>query len=406
MILLIPVFMLVVWSQPENTGNEPSSWVVQEQRGDSRRTFAGWCREKASLSPETEHTVKVLLKKAGTTECEAADRQLSSLTQLTLDYNHIKDIEPLTSLTNLTELSLDWNYIEDIEPLTSLTNLTGLSLDWNPSRDLKPLASLTNLTTLSLEGYHTGNIEPLASLTNLTRLNLRTNQIKDLKPLASLTKLNQLVLGGNQISDIKPLASLTHLTELYLENNQISDIKPLTSLTNLVLLSLYNNQISDIKPLASLTNLVVLSLYNNQISDIKPLASLTNLAALDFDNNQIGDIKQPALTSFITLTRLASGGELDHIAERLAVRTRSHPLAGWWEEDDCSDDFGLAITSAGEGLYSISFCDPDRCFVPGTYRPNSRIVGDRSYRVVNNDTIDVEGRDGFTRFIRCPLRPR
>jgi len=62
MILLILVFMLVVLSQSENSGNKPSSWFVQKQRGDSERTFADWCREKASLSPETKHTVEVLLE--------------------------------------------------------------------------------------------------------------------------------------------------------------------------------------------------------------------------------------------------------------------------------------------------------------------------------------------------------
>ena len=62
MILLILVLMLVVSCQPKNSGNEPSSWVVEKQRGDSGRTFADWCREKASLSPETKHTVEVLLE--------------------------------------------------------------------------------------------------------------------------------------------------------------------------------------------------------------------------------------------------------------------------------------------------------------------------------------------------------
>jgi internalin A len=104
---------------------------VQKQRGDSERTFADWCREKASLSPETKHTVEVLLEKAGTTECEAADQQLSSLTELTLDSNQIGDIKPLASLTNLTSLSLWNNKISDIKPLASLTTLKYLNLSNN-----------------------------------------------------------------------------------------------------------------------------------------------------------------------------------------------------------------------------------------------------------------------------------
>ncbi|MEG4025531.1 tetratricopeptide repeat protein, partial [Microcoleus sp. S13C4] len=111
----------------------------------------------------------------------------------------------------------------------------------------------------------------------------------------------------------------------------------------------------------------------------------------------------PAQTSPITQTRLTSRHDLNRNAEKLAVPSQSHPLAGFWKSGDCSHDFGLAIAPAGEGLYSISFCGPGGCFVPGTYRPNSPLVGDRSYRVVNNNTIDVEGRDGFTRYIRCSL---
>ena len=58
------------------------------------RTFADWCRQKADLSPEAKHTVDVLLKEAGTTECDAADRKLLSLTELNLDNNEISDIKP------------------------------------------------------------------------------------------------------------------------------------------------------------------------------------------------------------------------------------------------------------------------------------------------------------------------
>jgi internalin A len=46
----------------------------------ANKTFGDWCREKGALSPETKHTVEVLLKEAGTTECDAANRKLSSLT--------------------------------------------------------------------------------------------------------------------------------------------------------------------------------------------------------------------------------------------------------------------------------------------------------------------------------------
>ena len=114
------------------SGNGLSAKAAETRSGNSRRTFADWCRQKADLSPEARRTVEVLLQKAETTECDAADRELSSLTGLYLDNNQISDIKPLESLTNLTWLFLDNNQISDIKPLESLTNLKEIYLSGNP----------------------------------------------------------------------------------------------------------------------------------------------------------------------------------------------------------------------------------------------------------------------------------
>ncbi len=81
------------------------------------KTFGDWCRAQASLSREAKHTVEVLLKKAGTTECAEAERKLSSLTKLVIISNQIRDIQPIASLSNLVELGLISNKIRDITPL-------------------------------------------------------------------------------------------------------------------------------------------------------------------------------------------------------------------------------------------------------------------------------------------------
>lgn len=90
-------------------------------------------------------TAKVLLKEAGTNECQPANQKLSSLRELDLSRNQISDITPLTSLTNLTFLDLSDNRISDITPLKSLTNLTLLNLNANQISNITPLTSLTNL---------------------------------------------------------------------------------------------------------------------------------------------------------------------------------------------------------------------------------------------------------------------
>jgi hypothetical protein len=92
----------------------------------------------------------------------------------------------------------------------------------------------------------------------------------------------------------------------------------------------------------------------------------------------------------------------ENIADHLSPGP-GYPLVGFWK-DHCEDDFGLAIDRAVNGLYSISFCGPGGCFAPGTYRQNSPIVGDPDYVLVDQDTLQVWGRDGFSTYFRCTAK--
>jgi internalin A len=244
----------------------------------------------------------VLLNKAGTSDCNEADRILSNLTELNLKWNKITDITPLSALTNLTYLNLSANQITDITGLSALTNLTYLDLAANQITDITGLSALTNLTYLNLFGNQITDITGLSALTNLTYLNLYQNQITDITGLSGLTNLRDLALGHNQIIDITGLSGLTNLTDLDLEMNQIIDITGLSGLTNLTKLELYCNEIIDIIPLSTLTNLTILSLSQNQITDITGLSGLTNLTILRLCCNQITDIT--GLSGLTNLTDL------------------------------------------------------------------------------------------------------
>jgi hypothetical protein len=90
-------------------------------------------------------------------------------------------------------------------------------------------------------------------------------------------------------------------------------------------------------------------------------------------------------------------------AERLAIPSADYPLAGFWKHE-AANEYGLAIAPAGNGQYSISFCGPGSCFQPGTYRPNSSIVNDPLYTVVDGGTIEVKGKNGFSRYSRFRSR--
>jgi len=162
------------------SGNGLSAIAAETQ--PANKTFGDWCHQKSNLSAEAKHTVEVLLEKAETTECDAANQKLSTLTQLDLNGNQISDIKPLQSLTNLTHLGLSDNLISDIKPLQSLTKLTNLGLYNNRIGDIQPLQSLTNLTQLGLENNQISDIQPLQSLTNLIFVGLINNEISDIKP--------------------------------------------------------------------------------------------------------------------------------------------------------------------------------------------------------------------------------
>ena len=93
----------------------------------------------------------------------------------------------------------------------------------------------------------------------------------------------------------------------------------------------------------------------------------------------------------------------DRTAEELAVPSEDYPLAGFWKVNPESQ-FGIAIAPAGDGYYSISFCGPRGCFRPGQWRPNTRIIDDNSFRVVNSDCIDIYQRDEYVRHRRFKSR--
>jgi hypothetical protein len=87
--------------------------------------------------------------------------------------------------------------------------------------------------------------------------------------------------------------------------------------------------------------------------------------------------------------------------------SESHPYAGFWKDDGhCDEDFGLSIAPAGPGMYSVSFCGPGGCFEPGTYRPNTPLVGDTNYQLIDQNTIGVGvNGGGYQRYVRCPVTP-
>ncbi|MEG4196744.1 CHAT domain-containing protein [Microcoleus sp. Pol12A5] len=316
-------------------------------------SFADFCTHKENLTPETRHTVEVLLSKAKTQECDRAQTALTNLTELSLIRNQIVDIKPLSKFTNLRKLNLSRNQITDLQPLSGLTNLRSLVLNFNQISDVKPLSALTNLTELFLEANQIVDVKPLAGLTNLTGLSLASNQIVDVTPLSRMTELNFLYLSGNKIADVKPLSGLTNLILLFLESNQIADIKPLAGLTNLTALHLSRNQIADAQPLAGLVYLTTLDLSRNQILDGEADRLIEkNKQRLNQKTDEAERLLQEAKR---LLAQETAASYQEALQKFDAARSLYRMLRNWEDEAYTLNQIGFIINRLGDRQQALNY---------------------------------------------------
>lgn len=146
---------------PEKIGNNSPSPVTKVVSATNAEyvhvPFLKWCSTKKSLPAATQHTVDVLLKEAGTSNCNVADSKLKNMIGLDLRSKQISDVTPLTALTKLEAIILTVNKISDVTPLANLTNLNYLLLERNKISDVKPLATLTKLYVLNLQNNKIGD---------------------------------------------------------------------------------------------------------------------------------------------------------------------------------------------------------------------------------------------------------
>ena len=259
----------------------------------------------------------------------------SDVTKLDLSDCSITNLSALSVCTSLEELRLSGNYIRDIGPLLDIPKLRVLDLSNNMISDIRPLMSMTTLEHLNLAGNKISSITALSQLKQLKELVLNGNNIDGTQNLAKLSALKILGLKDTGISDadLERLYNLKKLTVLALENNPditesgvnqlktklpqckvthsefekkivlggkefsastesvdasslgISDISAATGFKSVRHLDLSNNVISSVTALSSLKTLETLDLSDNNIGDVSPLYSLKNLKMLHIEQN-------------------------------------------------------------------------------------------------------------------------
>ena len=101
-----------------------------------------------------------------------------------------------------------------------------------------------------------------------------------------------------------------------------------------------------------------------------------------------------ALVSYLCLSVLACNNH------RESVNALPLDFTGFWKWR-CSDDWGVQIQKQTGNLFSVSFCGPGGCFEPGTWMPNTPIVGDPRYRYINPTTLAIQHGDGWQTLTKC-----
>jgi hypothetical protein len=110
------------------------------------------------------------------------------------------------------------------------------------------------------------------------------------------------------------------------------------------------------------------------------------------------------ITAFCLFVGCAGNNDPNWQVEQNAIKSPSHPLAGFWKSQNCKDEWGLAIGPMGEGKYYVCFCGPGGCFKEGTYRPVTTLYNDPEYKIIDESRIEVKGSDGFSVYVRCEGR--
>ena len=85
---------------------------------------------------------------------------------------------------------------------------------------------------------------------------------------------------------------------------------------------------------------------------------------------------------------------------KFLVPTAAHPFTGFWKST-CSESFGFAIHPASPGRYAVCFCGPGGCSKPGVSCSEAGLTNSWGYRVIDSNTLEKLGLDGYSRYVRC-----
>ena len=146
-----------------------------------------------------------LAKKFNLHISEITKEFLSTLTEIDLPGNNIKNIEGIEFAKNAKYINLTRNNIYDASYLSNLKNLTTLELNENKIEDISFLKNLKNLKSVGLESNNIKDIPNLKNNIKLDMINLDNNTILNLSNLTNDNFKNSTILASDQNILLEPI---------------------------------------------------------------------------------------------------------------------------------------------------------------------------------------------------------
>uniref|UniRef100_A0A7I5E6B8 Leucine-rich repeat domain containing protein n=1 Tax=Haemonchus contortus TaxID=6289 RepID=A0A7I5E6B8_HAECO len=240
----------------------------------------------------------------------------STLEELNLSNNSLKNVPLLGNMSQLRSLNLFGNKVKEVPEgvFSGLSQLRMLRLENNEICSLSP-TSLSEvkqkIELLDLSGNCFASV-PAQALRNsikLMYLDLSDNKISEINnfELMNLPQLKELRLQNNQLHEIHPMAfmNVPQLQYLYLKDNLIGSLdgNRLQAFHRLEILDVTNNLLLKLPELKDLTSLKQVRLDGNLIEKIDTLA-FSNNPNLQLISIQDNNIAQIAKNSFDSLDQL------------------------------------------------------------------------------------------------------
>lgn len=147
---------------------------------------------------------------------------LTNLRQVSLGYQNITDLTPLSNLQYMESVDFRNNPVEDISPLSSVLSINILVLFDTKVSDLTALQNCSRLSVLDIGFTSIEAVSALEGLESLQVLNIRKTPLKSLDNIEMLQMLEQLSISETQLQDLSPLLDLPRLQSVVISENMRS----------------------------------------------------------------------------------------------------------------------------------------------------------------------------------------